>query len=147
VLSKNKKTVLIIVLMLSSFLLAIGSWIYFLHPRYTQLPTSEWLHQIRFYHWNWLPILCLGGYGLKLTYGWRPGSKLLKVGVLIVLLTAIALGLVSLLLMAFAYMVLQPETFAYIHEAAVMGSLPKINKRRAKTISKQAIIKMVRWLI
>jgi len=103
-LTKNKKTALIIALAVSSFLLAISNEIYFLYAHFARVPLADWIHRIDYYKWDWLPVLCLAGYGLKLTRGWNPGSKLLKVVVFIVLLTAIALGVLSLYLLIWAYM-------------------------------------------
>jgi hypothetical protein len=107
-LGNKKRTVLIIILAVTSFLLAMGSWIYLEYSSRTQQPIPTWLHQWRFYRWNWLPVLCLSGYGLTLTRSWKPVSKLFKVAVLIVLLMAVALGLLSLLLLAFACIALSP---------------------------------------
>jgi len=105
-LTKNKKTALIIALAVSSFLLAISNEIYFLYAHFARVPLADWIHRIDYYKWDWLPVLCLAGYGLKLTRGWNPGSRLLKVAVFIVLFMGIALGLFRFLLFVIGHIVL-----------------------------------------
>lgn len=101
-LTKNKKTVVIIVLTISTLLIDLIPLMLlreFMNSSDEWYPSSIFRLTIKmgFFFWGWLPILCLSGYAFKQIRNWNVFSKFLKVTVIIVLLMSVLFALLWLL--------------------------------------------------
>ena len=85
---KNKRTIVIIPLAITAFVIPVIQWLLFWHlPRPLYYLDVRWLTDA-----VWAMTWSLGGCGLLLARGWQPDAKLLKTIILIILWAAIALG-------------------------------------------------------
>ena len=91
-LTKNKKTVVIIVLTISTLLIDLIPLMLLREFMIFRLTIK-----MGFFFWGWLPILCLSGYAFKQIRNWNVFSKFLKVTVIIVLLMSVLFALLWLL--------------------------------------------------
>lgn len=99
--AENKKTVLIITLTLSAFVVGIIPWLLLVFEK--TRTSIKWLGEIYFQRWGWLLVLCFAGYALKEIRGWSVVPKSLKTIAVIFLLIMLVWAAIWFLLIVFGY--------------------------------------------
>lgn len=102
-LTEKKKTVLIISLVISAFVIGILPWLLLIFE-----PTKEsvkWLREIRFQFWGGALVLLLAGYALKNVRNWNTASQYLKITTIVFLLISIVWSLIWSFFAIFGYLI------------------------------------------